>query len=463
MVVVSETFSVSAICLPAYRSIGSTFFLSFFSSRPFPQVPLGYKGTITAVHTITDPNPVRLESVRKTDVLYEVLFDKLFDEGNSVENVAEKRFFNVPPCHLLNITQGLKSYNITKPSDNVHQTVANDRKNIWEQLKKGGGADNNKKVVNTEPNVAVPTVIKNDLNLTANSTAASDHDDESDVLRKLLKIQLNKQTEPSTVIQSASYENSTKINVSDLFRVDPAHPPKPPQNWNNQTSNRNKVFPQTDVIPTNSNNSQFYPPPPTTKPNYIHHPRPNSAAHRSPIHNDVINNQVSRRFSGRRNFLHGFHVWHLLLFSVDIAAARPSRSSASGKISTRTSRSLHTVTSSSQYFQVKFKRSRQRKRQHRSPRRFYRFLILTIFPNRKSPNRKPNSTNWTYRRNSQWNHRETMRQLSMHRRKLKHNNGHQKCEWQRISTFHRTAWTKSETGESCACVARLTDVYYFNI
>lgn len=249
---------------------------------------MGYKGTVTAVHTITDPNPVRLESVRKADVLYEVLFDKPFDEGNTVEGVAEKRFFNVPPMHLLNITQGLKSYNITKPTEGVKRTVADDKKNIWEQLKED---NEKKKVVNVQPNVVEP-VIKNNLNQRDNGKPPSaSHNDESDVLRKLLKIQLNKQPEP-TVIQNTSYENSTKINVSDLFRVDPAHPPKPPQNWHSQKPSQNKVFPQAEVIQPNSH---FYPPQ-TANPNYIHHPRPNSAAHRSPIHNDVnfpINNQVS--------------------------------------------------------------------------------------------------------------------------------------------------------------------------
>lgn len=266
-------------------------FNAFNISIIHTQVPLGYKGTITAVHTITDPNPVRLESVRKTDVLYEVLFDKPFDEGNSVENVAEKRFFNVPPIHLLNITQGLKMYNITKPRESVQQTVAEDKKNIWEQLKK---SSENKKIVNAKPNIVPVPDIRNNLNQQVNSIPATDHhNDESDVLRKLLKIQLNKQTEP-TVIKNVSYENSTKINVSDLFRVDPTHPPKPPPNWHCQKPNRNKVFPQADVDQPKSN-THFYPPPQTTKPNYIHHPRPNSAAHRSPIHNDVnftISNQV---------------------------------------------------------------------------------------------------------------------------------------------------------------------------
>lgn len=255
-------------------------------------MPLGYKGTITAVHTITDPNPVRLESVRKTDVLYEVLFDKPFDEGNSVENVAEKRFFNVPPMHLLNITQGLKAYNITKPAESVQQTVPEDKKNIWEQLKK---SSETKKTANPMPNTAaVPETIGNNSSqqLHSKQPPTTDHNDESDVLRKLLKIQLNKETEPA-VIKNVSYENSTKINVSDLFRVDPAHPPKPPQNWHSQKANRSKVYPQAEVT-QQKGNSQFYPPQ-TTKPNYIHHPRPNSAAHRSPIHNDInftIINQV---------------------------------------------------------------------------------------------------------------------------------------------------------------------------
>lgn len=289
VVVVSEAFSVSHFYFNLTKLVQKLMSII--------QVPMGFKGTITAIHTITDPNPVRLESVRKTDVLYEILFDKSFDEGSSVENVAEKRFFNVPPIHLLNITQGLKSYNITKNTESVQQTVSDDRKNIWEQLKKNS---EDKKMVKPrpKPNAAIPPPdIKNDVKQPVNSKITTDNNDESDVLRKLLKIQLNKQTE-QPVIQSNSYENATKINVSDLFRVDSAHPPKPPQNWNNQKSNRNKVFPVAEVNQTPSNH-QFYPQQ-TTKPNYIHHPRPNSAAHRSPIHNDVnftINNQVSLHFT----------------------------------------------------------------------------------------------------------------------------------------------------------------------
>lgn len=254
-------------------------------------MPLGYKGTITAVHTITDPNPVRLESVRKTDVLYEVLFDKPFDEGNSVDGVAEKRFFSVPPMYLLNITQGLKVHNAIKPVDTVPQTIAEDKRNIWEQLKK---SNENKKIVNTMPNAPAVQIMKHEPQM--NSKIPTDRTDESDVLRKLLKIQQNNKQTESTVIQKPSYENSTKINVNDLFRIDPAHPPKPPApHWHNQKSNRSKVFPQTQSINQPKLNNHFYPPQ-TTKPNYIHHPRPNSAAHRSPIHNDanfIISNQVS--------------------------------------------------------------------------------------------------------------------------------------------------------------------------
>lgn len=262
------------------------------------QVPLGYKGTITAVHTITDPNPVRLESVRKTDVLYEVLFDRSFDEGNTVEGVAEKRFFNVPPMHLLNITHGLKAHNMTKPAESAKPAIAIDKKGIWEELKERKLRDEeNKKNQNSNHNVAPPLKINN-LNQPVNSKpSTATHTDESDVLRKLLKIHNNQTTVIPTTANN--HENSTKINVSDLFRVDPAQPPKPPLNWHSQKSNRNKVFPQAESSQVKSN-SQFYPQQ-TTKPNYIHHPRPNSAAHRSPIHNDVnfnISNQVSALTTG---------------------------------------------------------------------------------------------------------------------------------------------------------------------
>lgn len=250
---------------------------------------MGYKGTITAVHTINDPNPVRLESVRKTDVLYEVLFDKPFDEGNSVENVAEKRFFNVPPMHLINITQGLqKSYSIIKSSENAQRTITVDKNKIWEQLRKN---IDDKKLGTTTTNEVEEESKNFVVKQQTTNKISTEGTDKSDILRKLLKIE-NKHNEPA-VIQNGSYENSTKINVSDLFRVDTMNLPKPPQNWHTEKINPNKVVPGT-MTNHNKGNHQFNAQP-TLKP-YIHHPQPNNVGHLSPIGNTTnkyINNQVS--------------------------------------------------------------------------------------------------------------------------------------------------------------------------
>lgn len=72
-----------------------------------PQVPLGYKGTIIGIQSMVDPNPVRQECLRKTDMFYDILFDQSFDDGSSIDGVVEKRIFKVSQTHLINITYGI--------------------------------------------------------------------------------------------------------------------------------------------------------------------------------------------------------------------------------------------------------------------------------------------------------------------------------------------------------------------
>lgn len=69
-------------------------------------VPLGMRGTIISVLPRTDPNPIRQENINVVDYIYEILFDKPFELGTSIPDVAEKRVFRVRKSVLMNITHG---------------------------------------------------------------------------------------------------------------------------------------------------------------------------------------------------------------------------------------------------------------------------------------------------------------------------------------------------------------------
>lgn len=69
-------------------------------------VPLGMRGTIISILPRVDPNPIRQENISVVDYIYEILFDKSFELGTSIADVAEKRAFKVRKSVLMNITHG---------------------------------------------------------------------------------------------------------------------------------------------------------------------------------------------------------------------------------------------------------------------------------------------------------------------------------------------------------------------
>lgn len=70
-------------------------------------MPVGYKGTVIAIHPLVDPNPVRIECVKQVETFIEVLFDKeLPDIGD--ENEGElKRIARVAQTSVLVVYQPL--------------------------------------------------------------------------------------------------------------------------------------------------------------------------------------------------------------------------------------------------------------------------------------------------------------------------------------------------------------------
>lgn len=69
-------------------------------------VPLGMRGTIIGILPKTDANPIRQENINVVDYIYEVLFDKPFELGTTIPDIAEKRVFKVRKSVLMNISHG---------------------------------------------------------------------------------------------------------------------------------------------------------------------------------------------------------------------------------------------------------------------------------------------------------------------------------------------------------------------
>uniref|UniRef100_A0A182QR21 5'-3' exoribonuclease 1 n=1 Tax=Anopheles farauti TaxID=69004 RepID=A0A182QR21_9DIPT len=79
--------------------------------------PPGARGTIIGIHRVTDPNPVRREAVGQEDSYFEVLFDKPFDKGVSIYNIArtEKRVLRLAQSTVMNISYGKESAGFSGP------------------------------------------------------------------------------------------------------------------------------------------------------------------------------------------------------------------------------------------------------------------------------------------------------------------------------------------------------------
>lgn len=82
-------------------------------------VPLGMRGTIISILPRVDPNPIRQENINIVDYLYEILFDKPFELGTSIPDVAEKRAFKVRKSVLMNITHGAGRFQGTHTSKSI--------------------------------------------------------------------------------------------------------------------------------------------------------------------------------------------------------------------------------------------------------------------------------------------------------------------------------------------------------
>lgn len=145
-------------------------------------------------------------------MFYDILFDEKFDEGTSVEGVVTKRLFKVSKLHLINISYGtgkfgfkvnatfsifflyLLVFSIAKYAVNN----VSDKGQSYASMKKESYGNTQQKFNGSNPDKPI---------LVAEST-----------------------TKP-IANQQDQYK---KINLEDMFKVNPDNLPKPPENWRNK-------------------------------------------------------------------------------------------------------------------------------------------------------------------------------------------------------------------------------------
>ncbi|OWR44090.1 5'-3' exoribonuclease 1 isoform 1 [Danaus plexippus plexippus] len=78
-------------------------------------VPLGSKGTITAIYQPSNGNTVRLSDKLNASPSYQVMFDEPFPGAMKEDLFEEARFYRMQPAHILNISYGRKLRTASEP------------------------------------------------------------------------------------------------------------------------------------------------------------------------------------------------------------------------------------------------------------------------------------------------------------------------------------------------------------
>ncbi|XP_047520922.1 5'-3' exoribonuclease 1 isoform X3 [Pieris napi] len=227
-------------------------------------VPLGAKGTVTAIYQPTDGNTVRLSDKMNAQPTYQVMFDEPFAGAMSEDLFEESRFYRMLPTNMLNISYGRQirnvqtdnnedtnSWGFTQPPavlrrdntqppavlrrDNTHNSAFASYSPPWETKP-------------ATPEAKIPEA-KTPQAKTPEATNGGQKEDPTTLLRSLLKISEN--------ATDQTKQNKNKDEVNSNWRSKDKQPIIPQaktqsQNWRKDTEYRPPV-PQSDWVNSNSN------------------------------------------------------------------------------------------------------------------------------------------------------------------------------------------------------------------
>ncbi|CAK1552844.1 unnamed protein product [Leptosia nina] len=237
-------------------------------------VPLGAKGTITAIYQPTDGNTVRLSDKMNAQPTYQVMFDHPFTGAMSEELFEEARFYRMLPANMLNISYGRKTRSVVKNDNNVDTGA-------WgftqpPALLRRDNTHNSAFASYSPPRELMKFAPESPKVEKENGSAKGDP---TSLLRSLLKISENETDQ--------SKQNKTQPEVNKSWRNKEKQPnvpvqAKPQQNWRKPVDNQFRPPAPNDWVNTNSNYYKNQPQPPPFVPFAPPFPGPSQAPPNGP-------------------------------------------------------------------------------------------------------------------------------------------------------------------------------------
>ncbi|XP_060800903.1 5'-3' exoribonuclease 1 [Amyelois transitella] len=199
-------------------------------------VPLGARGTITAVYRPSSVNTVRLADKLNAEPTYQVMFDEPFPGALTEDLFEEARFYRMLPTNMLNVSYGRKLRHLVQHAtdDMFLPNVSNNKAPTL--LRRDDGHHSAfasysppsvSKTPTNEPRNTAPLVIP--------TAVASNNDpqDATHLLRSLLKISDNDDSKKNG--KNASDQN-WRVKNENIPQAPQTHR-LPQQNWRNENSN----------------------------------------------------------------------------------------------------------------------------------------------------------------------------------------------------------------------------------
>ncbi|XP_072940485.1 5'-3' exoribonuclease 1 [Epargyreus clarus] len=222
-------------------------------------VPLGAKGTVTAIYQPSDCNTVRLSDKMNAEPTYQVMFDEPFPGAQGEELFEEMRFYRMMPTNMLNISFGRKLRGNVSPVDDEPFGLGTPRT----ALRREDG--HHSAFANYSPPRDIKTPVADNRIPTNNNAVKNDtevQDSATHLLRSLLKISEDENTKKTKPAPPVEQNWRSKNNVSTATKAQ-----RP--DWrqeNNSTFNNNKPKQQSQqqnatlLEWTNSSFKQSQPP-----------------------------------------------------------------------------------------------------------------------------------------------------------------------------------------------------------
>ncbi|XP_053603077.1 5'-3' exoribonuclease 1 isoform X2 [Plodia interpunctella] len=193
-------------------------------------VPLGARGTITAIYKPSNVNTVRLADKLNAEPTYQVMFDEPFPGAMTEELFKEARFYRMLPSNMLNVSYGRKLRHLVRlASDDVflHAPAL---------LRRDDGHHSAFACYSPPGDAKTPTNESRNVPATTPANSSDSPQDATHLLRSLLKIS---DSDDSKKNGKNASEQNWRVKTEPTVQT-PQPQRLPQQNWRKENSSAHK-------------------------------------------------------------------------------------------------------------------------------------------------------------------------------------------------------------------------------